>query len=183
MFEIKGDQAEWRIIYAKALTLNVDDVLTYEDLNDLLDREFLISRSPIYRAITELEKVDSRTLANVKGVGFRVAAANEHEGLARVHHKRSRRQLRKAVGKAASADRSALTPEERKRIDGLELSLRQHSQMIRRLEQRDEHRAAEIKALRREKNSDVAELSERVDRLAELLNRHGIEPEQKRVAS
>lgn len=177
MFEVKGDQAEWRLIYAKVLALNVDDVIKYSDLDDVLGREFRHDRSPIYRVIAELEKTNARTLANVRGVGYRVAAASEHEGLARAHHQRSRRQMRKAVNKAASADRSVLTPDQRKRIDGLEMSLRQHAQMIRRLEQRDEQRKAEIKALRRDTNADVAELSERVDRLADLLERHGVVPE------
>ncbi|MEV7008235.1 hypothetical protein [Streptosporangium sp. NPDC051022] len=177
MFEVKNDQAEWRKIYAKALTLNVDDVLTYDDLGDLLDRDFLADRSPIYRTIRELEKNNARTLANVKGIGYRLAAAVEHEGLARSHHQRSRRQLRKAVSKAASANRAEMTVDERKRIDGLEMSLRQHSQMIRRLDLRDKEREAQLKDLRREKNADVAELSERVDRLAELLERHGVQPQ------
>ncbi|MEU6725576.1 hypothetical protein ABZ917_17865 [Nonomuraea wenchangensis] len=175
MFEVKGDQPEWRMIYSTILALDVDDVIKYADLDDVLGRDFLQDRSPIYRAISELEKTDHRTLTNVRGVGYRVAAASEHEGLARAHHQRSRRQMKKAVNKAASADRKALTPDQRKRIDSLEMSLRQHSQMIRRLELRDEQRAAEIKALRREKNADVAELSERVDRLADLLERHGVQ--------
>jgi hypothetical protein len=174
MFEVKGDQAEWRILYSKILALNVDDVVKYTDLDDMLGREFLGDRSPIYRVIAELEKTNARTLANVRGVGYRVAAASEHEGLARSHHQRSRRQMKKAVNKAASADRTALTTEERKRIDGLEMSLRQHSQMIRRLEERDEQRQAEIKALKRGTSADVAELSERVDKLAELFERHGV---------
>lgn len=178
MFEVKGDQAEWRMIYARTLALAVDDVIKYTELDEILDRDFRQNRSPIYRVIAELEKSNARTLAIVRGVGYRVAAASEHEGLARAHHQRSRRQMKKAVNKAASADRSALTPDERQRIDKVEMSLRQHAQMIRRLEMRDEQRAAEIKNLRRQTNADVAELADRVDRLTELLERHGVKAEK-----
>ncbi|MEV4672685.1 hypothetical protein AB0K34_13605 [Actinomadura sp. NPDC049382] len=173
-FEPKGDLPEWQLIYQRVSTLDEGTVLTYDDLDEILGRDFRSDRSPIYRCITELEKADHRTLATVRGSGYRIAAANEHERLAVGHHHRSRRQMRKAVSKAASADRSKLTPEERKRIDGLEMSLRQHADMIRRLEARDEQRQAEIKALRRDTSADVAEISERVDRLTELLERHGV---------
>lgn len=174
LFTPKGTVAEWRMVYEKAVALNEGDVITYADLSDLLDRDFLADRNPVYRATEELEVSDHRTLSCVRGVGYRIAAANEHERLARGHHKRSRKQLRKAVSKAASADRSKLTPDERQRIDGLEMSLRQHADMIRRLDARTAKQADELKALRREKDGDVAQLSERVDRLADLLSRHGI---------
>lgn len=173
-FEPKGDLPEWQLIYQRVSTLDEGTVLTYDDLDEVLGRDFRGDRSPIYRCIGELEKVDHRTLAVVRGSGYRIAAANEHERLAVGHHRRSRKQMRKAVSKAASADRSKLTPEERKRIDGLEMSLRQHADMIRRLEARDEQRQAEIKALRRDTSADVAEISERVDRLTALLERHGV---------
>lgn len=174
MFKTKGDQAEWVTVYEALAALPVGETLTYEQLDEALSRDFRQDRGPIYRATRQLERDDHRTVCAVRNVGYRIVEAREHEALARNHHKRSRRQLKKAVAKAASADRTALTAEERKRIDGLEMSLRQHSQMIRRLEARDEQRAQEIKALRREKNADVAELSERVDRLAALLDRHGV---------
>jgi hypothetical protein len=175
LFAPKGAVAEWRMVYEKVAALSEGDVITYTDLSDLLGRDFLADRNPVYRATEELEVADYRTLSCVRGVGYRIAAANEHERLARGHHKRSRKQLSKAVSKAASADRAKLTPDERKRIDGLEMNLRQHADMIRRLDARTSQQADELRALRREKNTDVAQLSERVDRLAELLSRHGIQ--------
>ena len=176
MFETIGDKAQWALVYDALAGLEVGKTLTYEELDLILKRDFREDRSPIYRAAKQLENEDHRTVVSVRNQGYRVVEAREHEALARHHHKKSRRQLGKAVAKAASADRSALTTDERKRIDGLEMSLRQHSQMIRRLEQRDEQREAQIKALKRDTSADVAELSERVDRLSELLERHGVKP-------
>lgn len=175
LFTPKGTVAEWRMVYEKTVAMNEGDVITYDELSELLERDFLADRNPIYRATQEMEESDHRTLSCVRGVGYRIAAANEHERLARGHHKRSRKQLRKAVSKAASADRSKLTPDERQRIESLEMNLRQHADMIRRLDQRTSQQADELKALRREKDGDVAQLSERVDRLADLLARHGIQ--------
>ncbi len=175
MFETKNNVAEWRIVYDALAKLGVGDTLDFDQLDELLGRDFRDDRGPIYRAMKELEANDKRTVDSVRGVGYRVVEAREHEGLARRHHKRSRRQLGKAVAKAASADRSAMTAEERKRIDGMEMSLRQHAQMIRRLSERDEQREQQIKTLRRDTTADVAALSERVDRLTDLLERHGVE--------
>lgn len=173
-FTPRGDVAEWRLIYDAARQLDTGDTLTYEDLDALLGRDLKGDRNPIYRAMRELETADQRTLTCVTNVGYRVAAANEHEGLAKHHHKKSRRQIRKAVSKAASANRADLTQDERQRIDAMEMTLRRHADMIRRLDVRDQERAAEIRQLRREKNEDVAELSDKVDRLTDLLARHGI---------
>lgn len=173
MFEIKGDRAQWVLVYDALAALEVGKILTYEELDAILKRDFREDRSPIYRAIRQLEIEDRRTVVSVRSEGYRVIEAREHEALARHHHKKSRRQLGKAVDKAASANRSALTADERKRMDGLEMNLRQHSQMIRRLEQRDEQRQSEIKSLRRDTSTDFAEMSERLDHLEDLLTRHG----------
>ena len=174
-FTPKGDVAEWRMLYDRIRSLDIGGILTYEDMDEILGRDFKEDRGPIYRCAKELEDNDHRTLAAVRNVGYRIVEPREHAQLATHHHRKSRRQLGKAVGKAASADRSKLTADERQRIDGLEMSLRRHADMIRRLDERTAKQADELKALRREKDGDVASLSERVDRLASLLERHGIE--------
>ncbi|WP_435109766.1 helix-turn-helix domain-containing protein [Nocardiopsis synnemataformans] len=180
MFEPKGERPEWQMIYDHVVLLAPGDVFTHGELDQLLGRDFRSSRSPIYDAMRRLEQSNQRTLATVVGVGYRVASASEHEGLARSHQKRSRRQLGKAVSKASSADRSALAPQERQRIDALEMSLRQQADMIQRLDTRTAKQAEELKKLRRETSEDVAEVSAKVDRIAELLDKHGINPNASR---
>ena len=90
------------------------------------------------------------------------------------HSARSGRQLRKAVAKARSANRAELTPEQARRLDGLEAAFSQHADMIGRLDKRDREREEQIRALRRDTSGDIAQLSEQVQRMADTLARHGI---------
>lgn len=180
-FEPLGEQAEWKIVYAKLRTLGVDQVISYETLTDLLGRRFEDDRNPIYRATRELEETDHKTVENVRGRGYRVIHPSEHEKLAKGHVRKSHRQLKKAGGKVASADRSALTPEERRRLDALEANIKAtHGAVLalnRKVSDHDEALEkirADAKKDRRSTREDVAEVSEKVDRLAALLERHGI---------
>lgn len=171
MFEPKADVAQWRLVYDTVRTLSIGDTIPYERLSEVLARDFTADRGPIYRAITELEREDKRTLDVVPRVGYRVVDAPEHERLARRHHRRSRRQLGKAHSKLASADRARLNPEQRAKFDALELTVSRHEDMIRRLDGRVEKHDAAIKDNRR----TTKELEARVDELAERLARAGIE--------
>jgi hypothetical protein len=173
-FKAKGDRAEWRIVYDEIRKMASGDVLTYDQLSEILGRDFRLDRGPINRAMKELETADSRTLVCERGIGYRIAAATEHEHLARKHSTRSRRQLAKAASKARSADRSALSAEQARRLDELELQFSQHADLLQRLDGRDRQRAAEIKQLRRDTSGDIANLSDQVTRLTAALHRHGI---------
>lgn len=175
MFTPKGAVAEWRIIYNAIRELNPGDTVTYDQLNDLLGRDFRSCCGPLYRAVTEFQKCDSRTLVNVRGTGYRVAAAAEHEALARVHSRRSRRQLSKAAATARSARRAELTREQARRLDSLEVRYTRHADMLVRLTRRDRERQEEIQDLRRRTSGEVAELSAQMDRVTEVLRRHGID--------
>lgn len=175
MFEIKGDRAQWQTIFEHISTMNIGDVIKHDELASLLpDAPEPSIRSAFYRAVQECETDLKRTFTNVRGVGFKMAAANEHERLARGHHKRAKRQLKRAKRKAVAADRSLLTREERTRIDAVELNLARQIEMTNRLESRVAKVETDLKAARREQRTDSAVLAERVDKLADLLAKHGI---------
>jgi hypothetical protein len=176
IFRPKGDLPEWRLIYDEFRKHRPGDVVTYQQLTEILGRDFRASRVPLQRAIKELENADHRTLVCERGTGYRIASAAEHEQLAHLHSKRSRRQLTKAVAKARSANRAELTSDQAHRLDNLEVHLSQHAGMLARLNARDRQRAAEIQQLRRDTSGDIAGLSDQVTRLAEALKRHGIDP-------
>ena len=175
IFRPKGDQPEWRLIYDEFRKHGPGDVVTYQRLTDILGRGFLANRSPLQRAVKELETADHRTLVCERGTGYRVAAATEHEELAHAHRQRSRRQLGKAVSKARSANRAELSPDQVRRLDDLEGHLSQHAGMLARLAARDKRRAEEIRNLRRNTTSEIAGISSQVDQLADALRRHGID--------
>jgi hypothetical protein len=175
MFELKGDRPQWQIVYTRLAALNIGDVIKHDELAGLLPEAPAASVSNAFRrAVRDCETGLKRTFVNVRGVGYKMADANEHEGIARRHHKRAKTQLRTAKRKASSADRSRLTREERARIDAVELNLSRQIEMTARLESRVARVETELKAARRRQSTDAAELSQRVDRLADLLSRHGI---------
>lgn len=180
MFETKGEIPEWRLVYDHAVTLEVGDTITYDDLDAILGRNFKASRSPIYDAIRHLEQDSRRTLRNVVNVGYRVARAIEHEDLARHHHRKSRRSIRRATSKIASADRRQLTAEERRRFDDMQAQFDQQATMLRRLDTKP------ISVLLNNKRTERADIDDaaKVERLTAALARHGIttEDQQQKTA-
>lgn len=175
MFEVKGDRPQWQVIYDYLSTMAVGDVVKDEELAALLPDAAEGSVGTAYRrAVRQVEDDLKRTFTRVRTVGYRMVDANEHEGLARGHHKRAKRQLKTAKRKAVSADRSRLTREERARLDAVELNLSRQIEMTNRLTARVDKVENDLKAARRELRVDSAHLADRVDQLAALLERHGI---------
>lgn len=187
-FEPRGERAEWRIVYDRLKTLAIDQVISYETLSELLGRPFRDDRAPLYRAMRELETQDKRTLENVRCRGYRVVHPTEHEKLATAHVRKSHRQLTKAKGRVDSADRTGLDQETRRRLDAKSVNLGAVHQMVLRLNRKvsehDEELAkirSRVKTDRRENQEDLAALSERVDAVAALLERHGITASEQQV--
>lgn len=175
MFETKGDRAQWRTVYDHLVTMNIGDAVTDEEIVALIpDAAEGSVRGAFYRAMTEMENERKRSFARVRGIGYRMVQAVEHGDLARQQHRSAKRRLKVAHRKAHSADRSLLTQEERQRIDAMEINLSRQRDMVSRLSGRVEKLDASLKDARREQKTDAAVLSDRVDRLAELLAKHGI---------
>lgn len=95
-FQPKGDVAEWRVVYDHLTTLKVGDVVTYEHLSELLERDFLAARGPFHKANKALLDSHKRGMVNVKNTGYRVVTAAEHEAVARDQHRFAKRRLRKS---------------------------------------------------------------------------------------
>lgn len=175
-FTPKGAVAQWRTVYEHLITLSVGDVITHEQLAGLIPEAAESSiRQAFYRAVKELEDENSRTFASVRGVGYRMAEAREHEGLAQNHHRRSRRQLGRARRKLISADRSRLTADEKSRFTALEVHVSQQQAMLRRLSAKQQA----MQTVQVQTNADVVEVKEQVSKLAALLERHGITSDTK----
>lgn len=180
-FEPLGAQAEWKTLYGHLKKVPLGTVVTYRTISTLLDRPFEENRSPVYRAIKELEANDRRTLVNVRGEGYRVAEPDEHEKLARRHIRSSHRQLTKAKGKTSSAPRQGLSPEARRRLDALDAHLGDVRKVVLSLNRKQSETDAKLaqvreqaKADRRNAKHDVATLSSKLDHVTDLLARHGI---------
>jgi hypothetical protein len=170
MFEVKGHQSQWKTIYDNLSKMEVGDIVTHGELAAMLPGVPRASVRPaLYRAVREMQVIRSRTLASVRGVGYRMVDANEHEFLAKGRRKSARRQLRKAQQVAAAADRSRLTPDERKRIDELEHHLARQADMLKRIDERQEKTEQRVAFTEK----DVAKMNDRIQEMEALLKRHG----------
>jgi uncharacterized coiled-coil protein SlyX len=173
MFEVKGHQSQWKTIYDNLSRMQIGDVVSLKELAQMLPGVPATSVRPaFYRAMKEMQTVKLRTFVAVRGVGYRMVEANEHENLARGKHKSAKKQLRKAQLIAAAADRSRLTPDERRRLDELEHHLARQADMLKRLDDRQlktEHRVALTE-------KDMLHLGDRVQEMESLLKRYGFAP-------
>lgn len=168
MFDVKGEQAQWAVIYDRLTTMNIGDQITDKELFELLpDAPETSVRGAFWHAVRQIEDDHQRTFDRIRLTGYRMIAPAEHERLARGQHKKAKRRMRSAWRKAHSADRSLLTQTERRQIDAIELHLSQQRDMIRRLDRG-------LKVERQERKAETAGLAERVDKLTDLLARHGI---------
>lgn len=172
MFKIKGDQAQWRTIYDNLSQMDIGDVVTLKDLARMLPGVPPTSVRPaFYRALQEMQDKKSRTFKSVRGVGYQMVEAREHESLARSKHGSARKVLRKAQRIVASADRSRLTPDERRRLDELEHHMGRQADMLKRLDDRQERTERRVSVAEK----DVLKLDDRLERMADLLKRHGFD--------
>lgn len=170
-FSPRGDRPQWQVVLDLLEDKQIDDVITYDELNEALDVEdFRKNRSPIYKAAAVWGEMRKRALAPVNNVGYRVVDAPEHELLARAQHRKSKRALRRGRTLITNADRTRLTPEDRVRFDHMEETLGRHEDMIRRLEGRQTRTE---KALRETRVASEA-TEAKVSAIEETLKRHGI---------
>lgn len=140
---------QWRLVYDAVRTMPVDGVITYDELDEILARPSREDRSPITKAIQELEANDQRTMTNVRGRGYRIARADEHLGLAKRSHRSARRALSKAASKVRSADRSGLDQNMRNRLDAAEVNLAAQAALWTRLDAKVETQDRKIQELAR----------------------------------
>ncbi len=168
MFEVKGDRPQWQVIYEFLSTMEIGQVVKDADLSALLPEAPESSvKGAFVRAVREMEDEHKRTFDRVRLVGYKMVDAKDHERLARRHQRKGYRQIKTAVRKARSTDRTRLTHEERVRLDAIELNLARQMEMTRKLD-------AKVKGEVQERKAADASLSERVDKLTELLAKHGI---------
>lgn len=174
MFNTKGDRPQWRTVYERLCTMKIGDVISDIDLYTLLPNAPEPSvRGAFQRAKREMQDEHKRSFARVRRVGYRMVEPTEHERLALAQHRKAKRRLKAGWNEAHSADRTLLAPQDRRRIDEIEDHLTRHQQMIKRLEVRQDR--TEVRVAVTEKDS--AKLSDRIDQLSALLERHGIKGE------
>lgn len=175
MFEVRGDRPQWQTVYERLAAMKIGETIKDEELLGLLpDAPESSVKGAFHKAVEHIEDDLKRSFARVRCVGYVMVEPVAHEGLARGQHKRAKRRMRAAWRKAHSADRSLMNPDERRRLDAVEVHLSQQRDMIQRLDGRVAKVEANLQAARREQNTTAAAMSDRLDKLAALLERHGI---------
>lgn len=169
-FQPKGDVAEWQLVYDYIVNLKIGQVVTYDELTNVLGRDFLPARGPFHKANKHLLATKKRGLLNVKNVGYRVVKAVEHEGAARSQHRFANRRLRRARDWIENTDRNELPAEVRARFDGLEAHLARQIDFTRRLD----GRLAKVEKATAKQAEVAADSNEKLSKLIAALERHGI---------
>lgn len=165
MFDTIGERARWRDVYDRLASMEIGDLLTYEELTEITGTPLDQARSDFDRAKKELETNNSRTMANVRKTGYRMVEAVEHIDLARHHQKKARRQIVRAKRRAHSADRARLGHEDRARVDTMENNLALQETILRRTVKRLDAVEVETKREKRQRREAETMLEARIARL------------------
>lgn len=113
-FKPKGEVARWRLVYDRLCEANVDDIVTYQQLSEVLDLHPTRDRHTIQmamrRAAQEYETENRRALVPMRNQGYRVVGAEEHLALARTHQKKAGHELARGYSKVVNVDMNGLEP-------------------------------------------------------------------------
>lgn len=179
MYVPRGVESQWRTIYRHIHDLPVGSMVDMDFLRKLLPGAPDGSlRTAFHRAMKEMETVDQRSFVTEWGVGYRVAAATEHAALARRQQVFARRRIDVGLRKAASANLSELTADERRQLAMTEDHLRRSRSFLKQLERRSgDENAVEVaaaKAVAQPPKAVLAVTEEDLTKLYALLERNGI---------
>lgn len=169
MFKPRGVLPQWRYIYDHMQRMSVGDIITYDQAAKLLPGVPEQSlRGAINQAIRKMEELDKRTFEAVRGVGYRMVAAKEHERLALTKQKEGRRKLGKALRKVDSADFAQLDATQRRRLAELRGHLARQADLLKRLDKRTLDTLALAEATEQRVSEAEKEQLRTDDRLARL---------------
>jgi len=166
LFEAKDELSEVDKCYALAEDVDIGITVTYADLDRVLGRDFRQSRNPWYSAVRRFhrEHPGEGTFQTLPNVGFRKVAdwATTQQNVDS-RRKRAAKQIRRAKGEVAAADRSTMTPDEQRRQSELEVRLGMVESALRSV--RKELTLAKRKVETKADEGEVIELRQRLARL------------------
>lgn len=132
-FEVKGHIPEWEILYEAVAAFEPGDVITYDEIAELLGRDFNSSRSPWYKTQEVMLREHDVAFENVRHVGYRATEALNQYMLAQRHTRRARRSLTRGKDHVTHFDRAAVTPEAARMFDEFAQKLAVQEQETQRL--------------------------------------------------
>lgn len=167
-----GAQARWRAVYALLAQMQVDEVLTYEQLGKVLELDPVTDRHTIQmamrRAARELETENRHALDVIPNVGYRVVEAREHLVLAKRQQRKAGKALARGHSKVTNVDLSNVEPEVRSAFQVVAQAFSMQMEMNRRFSARQnklERAVAEIEGASERSAAEVAEIRARLEKL------------------
>jgi hypothetical protein len=151
--------------------MNIGDIVTYQEIQGLVPTDQW--RQAFYDAQRHMLTNHQRAFECERGVGYRMVHPREQGRLSVRHERRAKRQVKKAVTMVTEVEHDLLTRDERQRIEALE----QHHRNLERFMKQLDRRQGKIEARVATTEKDGKAATDRIDRLENLLRRHGISDE------
>lgn len=171
-FEPAGEKARWRMIYDILVKRDIGDVITYEEMAEVLELDAEADRHAIQmavrRAAKEYESADLRALDSVPNEGYRIVEPTEHMRLARKQQKKSHRALARGHSKVVHVDLSGLDPDARKAFEVVAQAFAMQMDFNRRMDVRQKRLEQTIGTINQKHDRSVEEIEALKERLARL---------------
>jgi hypothetical protein len=179
MFQSKETRPQWQVIFDHLRTMQIDDVVSDETLHNLLPGTPKASvRGAFYYAAGRMLTEHLRAFDRVRKVGYRMVESREQERLGLNQQAKSRRSTRRAKRLVTFVDQTRLDSAERRRLSAIELHLARQEEMMNQLTRRQLKTERQVVRLDKRQaltEKDALVKDDRLDRLVEMLRRHGIE--------
>lgn len=171
MFETVGEIARWRMVYPHLRDAEVDSLLSYEELSEILDvTERQAIQEAVRRAGKELLRVDSRAVEAIPNQGYRVVTAVEHLRLSKKQVRRGRRAVVRGNELVTYVDMNAVPAEMRMAFHHQQVVIGALVDFARRIDSRVRRNEAQLQAIL----PVTAEAVSQIDNILHRLERAGI---------
>ena len=175
-FEPVGELARWRVLVDLLRGAARGTLVSYAELGEALglhpEDERPAIRAAVQLAAKHLSREHNRSLAAVRGVGYRVVLPEEHLGLAQAQQRKSRQALVRARGHVEHVDLSELDDVQRGLVMAAASALAWQQAQIRRLDLRQKDLESVVRSVQaqteRTQEETAAQLAELEGRIAEL---------------
>jgi hypothetical protein len=175
-----GAQARWKTLHASLAAMSVGDVLTYDEMGELLGlhpvRDRKAMQMAMRRASLELERVDKHATEPIPNKGYRIVEPEHHLVLAKRHQRRAGRQLSRGSSKVVNVDLSGMDEHTRQAFHVVASAFALQMDMNRRFDAKQRDLEAAVQAItedRERSDEEVAALRQRMERLEKLIPSSG----------
>lgn len=175
-FRPLGSMARWRMVYEELLTpAAIGDLITYEQLGELLDlhpvKQRAAIRSAVRRAEREYLEEKGHALEAVAETGYRVAEASTHVVLAHRQQRKAGKALSRGHDLATRVDLTGVDPNVRHALDVIGNAFALQMEFNRRFDVRQRHLEEAVAATNQKQDRTLEEVEQLQQRLRRVEDR------------